>query len=80
MTQKEINLLFELTIMVHEQEWFGPRKKRRNREEVQEWVAKQLADSMEIYTTPCGSCWGILVTQEEFNEYWKEHSKIGNIT
>ncbi len=77
MEQKEINLLYNLTITIHEHEWFGKRKKPRDREEVQEWVAKQLADS-EIYTTPCGSSWGVLTTKEHYDEYWNEHSKIKN--
>lgn len=75
MTQEEINLLYQLTITIHEHEWFGKRKKPRDREEVQEWVAKKLA-FLDIYTIPCGMSWGILTTKEDFDKYWSEHSKI----
>lgn len=78
MTQEEIDILYNLTIVIHEHKWFGIRKKPRDREEVQEWVAKQLATSMKIYTTPCGSSWGVLCSKEHFDEYWNEHSKIKN--
>ena len=73
MTQSEINTLYNLTILIHEHEWFGKRKKPRDREEVQEWVSKQLEN---IYTIPCGMSWVVLTTKEEFDEYWNEHSKI----
>ena len=43
MTQEEINALYSLTISIHQNEWFGNTTKRRSRDEVQEWVAKQLA-------------------------------------
>lgn len=42
MTQEEINILYELTITIHEHSWFGKRKKPRDGDEVQEWVSKQL--------------------------------------
>lgn len=76
MTQGEIDILYSLTIMIHEHEWFGKRKNARDRNEVQEWVAKKLANCMDIYTIPCGMGWGILTTKERFDEYWNEHSKI----
>lgn len=76
MTQKQIDTLYNLTILIHEDKWFGERKTSRNREEVQEWVSKQLADSMELYTTPCGSSWGVLTDKGSFDNYWKERSKI----
>lgn len=76
MTQEEINVLYHITISIHEDEWFGKRKKQRDREEVQEWVSKQLALNLGIYTTPCGMSWGVLTTKEHFDEYWKEHSKV----
>ena len=76
MTQEQINTLYNLTILIHEHEWFGKRKNLRDREEVQEWVAKKLASCMEIYTTPCGMIWGVLCSKEYFDEYWNEHSKI----
>ena len=76
MTQEEIKTLFEITIMIHENKWFGNPKKRRDREEVQEWVAKQLAICNQIYTIPCGMSWAILVSEEEFNNYWNENGKV----
>jgi hypothetical protein len=76
MTQEQINTLYNLTILIHEHEWFGKREKPRDREEVQEWVSKKLASCMDIYTTPCGMSWGVLTTKEEFEKYWNEHSKI----
>ena len=76
MSQGEINTLYNLTILIHEHEWFGERKNPKNREEVQEWVSKNLAICQEIYTVPCGSSWGVLTTKEHFDNYWKEHSKI----
>lgn len=76
MTQEEINVLYNITIVIHEHEWFGKRKKPREREEVQEWVAKQLANSMDIYTIPIGMSWGSLTTKERFDEYWNEHGKV----
>lgn len=75
MTQTELNTLFNITILLHEHEWFGKRKKPRDREEVQEWVAKQLAEAAEVYTIPCGSSWGILTTKDEFDEYYKGKTK-----
>lgn len=82
MTQEEINIIYNITILIHEDEWFKCKKtksiwnifrrqKRRDREEVQKWVARQLAD-IEIYTIPCGSSWGVTTTKEEFDNYWKD--------
>ena len=76
MNQEQINILYEMTIMIHEDVWFGKRKEKRDRDEVQEWVSKTLASNMDIYTIPCGMSWGILVSKERFDEYWKENSKI----
>ena len=76
MDQKQIDTLFNLTILIHEHEWFGKRKKHRDREEVQEWVAKKLASTMSIYTVPMGMSWGVLTDKENFNKYWDENSKI----
>ena len=86
MTQEQINYLFNITILIHENEWFGDTKKkclfgkekkiRRDREEVQEWVAKKLAETMEVYTIPVGMSWGSLVDKETFDKYWSENSKI----
>ena len=76
MTQEQVNTLYNMTILIHEDEWFGKRKHKRDRNEVQEWVAKKLASCMGIYTTPCGMSWGVLCSKEHFDEYWSEHSKI----
>ena len=76
MTQEEINILYELTITIHEHSWFGKRKKPRDRDEVQEWVSKQLGKSIGIYTIPIGSSWGVLTSKEDFNEYWIDNSKM----
>ncbi|MFW6247111.1 MAG: hypothetical protein ACOC22_02985 [bacterium] len=73
MTQKELDTLFEITITIHEDQWFGKRKNPRSREEVQEWVTKQLAESQGIYTIPCGMSWGALTTKQRFDEYWREN-------
>lgn len=76
MNQKELDVLFQITIAIHEHEWFGDNTKRRDREELQEWVARQLAGCLNLYTIPCGSSWGIETTEERYNNYWKENSKI----
>lgn len=73
MTQEEVNTLFNITILIHENEWFGKREKPRDREEVQKWVAEQLALSLNVYTVPSGMSWGVLTTKEHFEEYWKDH-------
>lgn len=76
MTQEQIDILYSMTILIHEHEWFGKRKKPKNRNEVQEWVSKKLASCIGVYTTPCGMSWGVLTTKEDFEEYWNEHGKI----
>jgi hypothetical protein len=76
MTQEEINVLYNITIVIHEHEWFRKGKKRRDRNELQEWVSKELATTLNIYTIPCGMSWGVLCTKEDFEEYWNNHSKI----
>jgi hypothetical protein len=89
MTQREIDVLYNLTILIHENEWFqGDQKEsvglfksnkkvpRRDREETQEWVSKRLAGALDIYTIPVGMSWGYLTTKERFDEYWDKNSKI----
>lgn len=76
MTQEEINTLYEITIMIHENDWFGKRKKPKDRELVQEWVAQTLANTLQIYTIPVGMSWGMKVDENTYNEYWNEHSKL----
>ena len=75
MTQEEINILFSITITLHEHKFFGEGK-RANREMVQEWVARQIAVMHEIYTVPCGSSWGVITTKDRYDKYWEEHSKL----
>lgn len=70
MTQDEINLLFAITITIHEDDWFGQRKNARDREETQEWVAQKLAER-EIYTIPIASSWGMLTTKEKYIKHHK---------
>jgi hypothetical protein len=55
MNQEEINVIYNMMILIHESEWFGKRNKKREREEVMEWVSKQLAINLNVYTIPCGS-------------------------
>jgi len=76
MTQQEIDLIFTLTICVHEDKWFGENGKRRDRNEVQEWVAMRLANMCAIYTIPCGMGWGVITSRKYFDEYWSENGKI----
>lgn len=71
MTQEEINCVFQMTIMIHQENWFGKNNKRRDREEVQAWVAIQLA-VLGIYTRPCGSGWGVIVSKDEHEKYYKK--------
>jgi len=73
MTQEELNILFNITIQIHEHEWFGKRNKPQDREEVQKWVSKQLAETLNIYTIPIGMSWGALVGKERYDEYWAEN-------
>lgn len=47
MTQKEINTLFEITISIHTDKWFGDninKQVRRDIAEVQKWVAEKLIE------------------------------------
>lgn len=71
MTQKNIDAIFSIAITIHEDKWFGKREDKKDREEVQRWVAMQLAESEQIYTIPCGASWGVITTEEKFNEYWQ---------
>ncbi len=75
MTQDEINTLFSITISIHQDKFFG-KGERIDRNIVQEWVARQLATNLEIYTIPIGSSWGVLTTKEKYEEYWSKFSKL----
>lgn len=81
MTQEEVNTIFAITIMLHEEAFFAKgdakqRKHRINREIAQEWVARQLATSLEVYTIPVGSSWGVIVDKERYTAYWNENSQL----
>lgn len=76
MTQKEVDVLFEMMLEIHENNWFGTRNKPKRRDVMYEWVSKQLAKNLEVYTIPIGASWGVLVSKERFDEYWKENSNI----
>jgi len=68
MTSKEIDVVFEITAMIHNDKWF----KKKSLEEVQAWVAEQLAKSTENYTVPCGASWAVLTSKEKYDEYKKQ--------
>lgn len=68
MTQKEIDLVFNITIVLYEHPWF--KEKERTRDEVQNWVREKLGNH-EIFTIPVGMSWGLLVSKEHYNEYSK---------
>ncbi len=70
MTQQEIDIIFNLTILIHEDKYFGKPKGRLDRNKLQAWVTKQLADSLNVYTIPCGSSWGVIATKKEYEEYY----------
>lgn len=63
--QDFINVLFEITITIHEDSWF--KDKKRTRDEVQNWVAEKLAEN-GIYTVPVGASWGMLVSETFYKE------------
>ena len=67
MTQKELDVIFNITIMIYENPWF--KKKERTRDEVQAWVSKQLAEAVEVYSIPMGMSWGHLVEEEQYDEF-----------
>lgn len=75
MTQNELNTIFSITISIHENKFFG-NDSRIDREIVQEWVAKQIAISLEIFTIPIGSSWGVITTEDKYKEYWSKNSKL----
>lgn len=79
MTQKEIDTLFNITILIHESKWFGERNNPKDRDQVQQWVAERLANTLEIYTIPCGMSWGVKVDKDLYDEYWKENSNLEEI-
>jgi hypothetical protein len=71
MTQKEVDILFEIVAVVHQERYFGECKKRLSLKDTQKWVAEQLANcSLHIYTIPMGSSWSHLTTKEKYNEYY----------
>lgn len=76
MTQKEVDIFFALAIEIHINDWFGKREKPKDREIAMEWVTKQLAKNLEVYTIPVGSSWGVIVDKETYDNYWKDNSKV----
>lgn len=76
MTQKEIDIFFALAIEIHDNKWFGERIKPKDRMIAMEWVTKQIAKNLEIYTIPMGSSWGVIVDKETYDKYWKKNSFI----
>ena len=69
MNQKELDAVFSITILIHENPWFRTKKRRRSREEVQAWVADQLAKAVEVYSIPVGASWGTIVSRERYDEF-----------
>lgn len=61
MTQKELDLVYNITILIYENEWF--KAKERTRDEVQEWVREQL-EKAGILSWPVGMSWGMLCSPE----------------
>jgi hypothetical protein len=78
MLQSEVDILFSISLVIHEESWFGKRTEPRDREEVQEWIAKQLA-LMKIYTAPCGASWGVLCSEEQYKEYYTKNGKLNEV-
>jgi len=70
--QELIDLIFSITINIHEHSWF--KEKNRTRDEVQNWVSEQLKNC-SIYTFPSGSSWGVLTTKEFYEENIKNDEK-----
>lgn len=73
MIQEEVDLVYNITIVLHENPWF--RKRIRTRDEVQEWVRLQLGEA-GVHTIPVGSSWGALVGKTNYEEYNKKHPKL----
>ena len=63
MDQRDVDFLFNVTIIIHEDEWFGKRKNKRDRNEVQNWVAEKLKEH-GVDTEPIGMSWGVIVSPE----------------
>ena len=65
-TQKELDTLMYITIMLYEDPYF--RGKDMDRNKSQDWVRKQLAECFDIYSTPCGASWAVLSSKEEYEK------------
>ena len=78
MTNNELDAIYQIAFMIHGNEWFGKRENPRDIKEVQEWVAKQLAGSLNVYIVPCGAAFGVLTTKDDFDKYWNENGKLTN--
>lgn len=68
--QKILATIMSITILIHEDKFF--KRPDINRNDVQAWVRKQLADIHEIYTIPVGSSWASFVSKEEYEKYIDE--------
>jgi len=53
--QKLIDIMFEIGLMIHNNEWFN----EKSNEEVAEWIREQLK-MCGFDTKPIGSSWGVL--------------------
>ena len=53
--QKLIDIIFEIGLMIHNNEWFN----EKSNEEVAEWIREQLK-MCGFDTKPIGSSWGVL--------------------
>lgn len=53
--QKLIDIIFEIGLMIHNNEWFN----EKSNEEVAEWIREQLK-ICGFDTEPIGSSWGVL--------------------
>lgn len=53
--QKLIDIMFEIGLMIHNNEWFN----EKSNEEIAEWIREQLK-MCGFDTKPIGSSWGVL--------------------
>ncbi len=67
MTQKEVDVVFEITSTIFQRPWF--KEKVRTLEEVQWFTRNVLAQEAQIYTLPMGSSWAVIVDKKSFEEF-----------
>ncbi len=70
MTQKELNLVYNITVVLATDPWF----KNKSRDEVQEWVRDSLAKA-GIYSISLGSSWGVLCDEQTYNDYQNDNKQ-----